>query len=131
MPWGVERLSKEDRFAKAVNAGVDQIGGTEDSAILLSAVHSHKISQQRVDEAVLRILTQKFQQGLFEDPYVDSDNAVDIVANEKFRAEALNAQRNSFVLLENKNHLLPLAGDKKRVFLYQVDPRVAADYGFK
>ena len=60
----MERLSKEDRFAKAVNAGVDQIGGTEDSAMILAGLHDHKISQERVDEAVLRILTEKFQQGL-------------------------------------------------------------------
>jgi beta-glucosidase len=130
MPWGVEGLSKEDRFAKAVNAGVDQIGGTADSTILLAALRAHKISQSRVDEAVLRILTQKFQQGLFEDPYVDSGNAANVVDSEKFQAEALNAQRRSFVLLENKDHLLPLNGAGKRVFLYQVDARLAAQYGF-
>lgn len=130
MPWGVERLSKEDRFAKAVSAGVDQIGGTEDSALILSALHSHKIPQQRVDDAVLRILIEKFQQGLFEDPYVDSANAVNVVANENFQAEALHAQRRSFVLLENKEKLLPLRGAGKRLFLYQVDPRLATQYGF-
>jgi beta-glucosidase len=130
MPWGVEKLSKQERFAKAVNAGVDQIGGTEDSSILLVALRSHKVSQERVDEAALRILTEKFQQGLFEDPYVDSANAVNVVASEKFQAESLNAQRRSFVLLENKNSLLPLHGAGKRVFLYQVDPRVASQYGF-
>ena len=129
MPWGVEKLSKEDRFAKAVNAGVDQIGGTEDSSVLLAAVRSHKISQDRIDDAVVRILTQKFQQGLFEDPYVDSGNAVNVVDSEKFQAEALNAQRRSFTLLENKDKLLPLNGAGKRVFLYQVDPRVVSQYG--
>jgi beta-glucosidase len=130
MPWGVERLSKEDRFAKAVNAGVDQIGGTEDSSLILAALRSRKISQERVDDAVLRILTEKFQQGLFENPYVDSGNAVNVVANEKFQAEALNAQRRSFVLLENKDRLLPLNRAGKRVFLYRVDPRLASEYGF-
>jgi beta-glucosidase len=130
MPWGVERLSKEDRFAKAINAGVDQIGGTEDTSVLLSALHARKISQQRIDEAVLRILTQKFQQGLFEDPYVDSGNAVEVVASTKFQAEALNAQRRSLVLLENKDKLLPLNKTERRIFLYQVDARVASQYGF-
>jgi len=130
MPWGVEKLSKEDRFAKAVNAGVDQIGGTEDSSILLAAVRAHKISQDRIDDAVVRILTQKFQQGLFENPYVDSGNAVNVVDSEMFQAEALNAQRRSFTLLENKDRLLPLNGAGKRVFLYQVDARLASQYGF-
>ena len=131
MPWGVEKLSKEDRFAKAINAGVDQIGGTEDSQLIVTAVHSHKLSQARVDEAVTRILVQKFQQGLFENPYVDSSVAANVVANEKFQEEALNAQRRSFVLLENKDGLLPLNGVGKRLFLYQVDPRLAAQFGFK
>ncbi len=130
MPWGVERLSKQERFAKAINAGVDQIGGTDDSATLLAAIHSHKISQETVDAAVTRILTQKFQQGLFEDPYVDSGNAVNVVNNERFQSEALDAQRRSFVLLENKDRLLPLNGTGKRVFLYQVDQRLASQYGF-
>lgn len=130
MPWGVETLSKEDRFAKAINAGVDQIGGSEEAQMIVAAVQSHKLSELRVDEAVARILIEKFQQGLFENPYVDSANAVNIVANENFQQEALNAQRRSFVLLENQNKLLPYNGAGKRLFLYQVDPRMAARYGF-
>ena len=130
MPWGVEKLSKEDKFAKSVNAGVDQIGGSDDPAPLLAAVHNHKVSEERVNQAVTRILIQKFQQGLFENPYVDSGIAADIVASSKFLSEALDAQRRSFVLLENKNNLLPLNGAGKRLFLYQVDPKVAAQYGF-
>jgi beta-glucosidase len=130
MPWGVEDLSPEERFAKAVNAGVDQIGGTEDSQFMLAAVRSHKLSEERVNEAVTRVLIQKFQQGLFENPYVDSAAASNIVANEKFREEALDAQRRAFVLLENKEKFLPVKGTGKRLFVYQVDPRVAERYGF-
>jgi hypothetical protein len=44
-------------------------------------------------------------------------NAVNVVASEKFQAEALNAQRRSFVLLENKDRVLPLNRAGKRVFL--------------
>jgi beta-glucosidase len=83
-----------------------------------------------VDEAVTRILIEKFQQGLFENPYVDSADAVNVVDNEGFQEEALNAQRRSFVLLENGARLLPLKAAGKRIFLYQVDPRMAARYGF-
>lgn len=130
MPWGVENLSKEERFAKAVNAGVDQIGGSGESQMIVAAVRSHKLSEHRVDEAVTRILIEKFQQGLFENPYVDSADAVNVVDNEGFQEEALNAQRRSFVLLENGARLLPLKAAGKRIFLYQVDPRMAARYGF-
>src|SRR6185436_16886382 len=54
-PWGVEDLSKVDRFAKAVNAGVDQFGGTEEAQFIVQGVRSGKISQKRVDESVYRI----------------------------------------------------------------------------
>jgi beta-glucosidase len=130
MPWGVETLSKEERFAKAINAGVDQIGGSEEAHAIVAAVHSHKLAERRVDEAVARILVEKFQQGLFENPFVDSASAVNVVANESFQQEALHAQQRSFVLLENQNKLLPYQGAGKRLFLYQVDPRMAARYGF-
>ena len=128
MPWGVEKLSAEDRYAKAINAGVDQVGGTEDSKSVIDAVHAGKISEARLNEATVRILTQKFQQGLFENPYVDEEQASSIVGNAKFRNEALEAQRRSLVLLENKTGALPVAAGKK-VFLYHVDEKLAASYG--
>jgi beta-glucosidase len=68
MPWGVESLSAADRTAKAVNAGVDQIGGSNDPAALIEAIGGGKVTGARIDEAVLRILTAKFQLGLFENP---------------------------------------------------------------
>ena len=61
---------------------------------------------------------------------MDSGDAVNVVASEKFQDDALNAQRRSFVLLENKDKMLPCNGAGKRLFLYQVDPRVAVRYGF-
>ena len=47
-PWGVENLSKVDRFAKAVNAGVDQFGGTEEANYVVDAVNAGKIDRKRV-----------------------------------------------------------------------------------
>ncbi len=108
MPWGVENLSQADRVAKAVNAGVDQIGGADDPAPLIEAIRAGKISPARIDLAVSRILTAKFQLGLFEDPYVDQDAARAIVGSKAFQAAADEAQRKSLVLLQNKNKVLPL-----------------------
>jgi beta-glucosidase len=80
---------------------------------------------------VLRILVQKFEQGLFEAPYVDVDRAASIVGNPQFLSEALLAQCRSFVLLENKNKILPLTpGAGRKVFLYHIDPKVAGQAGF-
>ena len=130
MSWGVEDLPKVDRFAKAVNAGVDQFGGTEEAQFIVQAVRSGKISDSRINESVNRIALQKFRQGLFENPYVDTAEAGRVVGNPRFQAEATTAQRRSLVLLENKNGILPIAARGKRVFLHGIDSATAARYGF-
>ncbi|HEX8048875.1 glycoside hydrolase family 3 N-terminal domain-containing protein [Rhizobium sp.] len=129
MPWGVEDLSRVDRFAKAVNAGVDQFGGVTSSDLLVEAVKEKKISEERLDQSATRILIQKFEQGLFENPYVDPQKASTIVGNPTFAAEAVAAQARAMVLLDNKAKLLPVK-DGKKVFLYGVDPKVASARGF-
>ncbi|OEC94302.1 MULTISPECIES: glycoside hydrolase family 3 N-terminal domain-containing protein [unclassified Rhizobium] len=129
MPWGVEDLSRVDRFAKAVNAGVDQFGGVTSSDLLVQAVKEGKIKEQRIDQSATRILVQKFEQGLFENPYVDPQKAQAIVGNAAFAADANAAQARAMVLLDNKARLLPVQGGKK-IFLYGVDPKVAAARGF-
>lgn len=130
MPWGVESLSIEKRYAKAVNAGVDQFGGVDEPAFLLAAVNDGLISQERIDSSAKRILTQKFQQGLFENPYVDVKAAVKLVGNEDFKARGLLAQSRSHVLLKNRNGLLPLHLNSKKIYLYNVNPDIAVKYGF-
>jgi len=130
MPWGVEDSPKVDRFAKAVNAGVDQFGGTEEANVLVDGVRSGKIAEGRLNASVKRIAIQKFRQGLFENPYVDTTEAGRVVSNPQFQAEAIAAQSRSLVLLENKNGLLPLSARGKRVFLHGVDSATAARYGF-
>jgi beta-glucosidase len=130
MPWGVEDLSQVDRFAKAVNAGVDQFGGTEEAQFLVQDVRSGKLTESRLNESVYRVALLKFKQGLFENPYADTVAAGRIVGNAQFQNEATAAQRRSLVLLENKNDILPLVARGKRVFLHGVDSATAARYGF-
>jgi beta-glucosidase len=130
MPWGVEDLPKADRFAKAVNAGVDQFGGTEEAQFLVDAVRAGKITQQRIDQSANRIARTKFRLGLFENPYVDAASADRIAGSAPFQAEGLATQRRALVLLENKKNILPLAPSGKHVFLHGIDPKVAASYGF-
>jgi beta-glucosidase len=130
MPWGVNQLPKEDRFVKAVNAGVDQFGGTEDSRVLVDAVRAGKLPETRLDQSAQRVMVQKFTQGLFENPYVEALTATRTVGSADFQREALRAQRRALVLLENRNRILPLRAKGKRVFLSRVDSAVAAGYGF-
>jgi beta-glucosidase len=129
-PWGVEQLDKRARFVKAVAAGVDQFGGTEEASYLVDAVRAGELPITRIDASVTRILLQKFQQGLFEHPFVDEARAGTVVGNSVFRAQGLDAQRRSLVLLQNKGNLLPLTTAGRNVWLHGVDPAVAARYGF-
>jgi beta-glucosidase len=128
--WGVESLSKEDRFAKAIDAGVDQFGGTEEAQWVVAAVKDGKVTEARVDESVARILVQKFAQGLFENPYVDPAAAAKVAGNKEFQRAADEAQRHSLVLLQNKNKLLPIRASGKKVFLVNIDPDTASKHGF-
>lgn len=127
--WGVGSLSKEERFTKAIEAGVDQFGGTEEAQWVVAAVKDGKVKEARVDESVLRILDQKFRQGLFENPYVDAAAAAKVVGKSEFQQAADQAQRHALVLLQNKNKLLPIRAEGKKVFLVHVDPKVAASHG--
>jgi beta-glucosidase len=129
-PWGVETLSREERFIKGVNAGLDQFGGADDPHFLVDAVREGKLTESRLNESVYRILLQKFEQGLFENAYVDSGKAEVVVGSASFQREADDAQRRSSVLLENKKSILPLEPHGKKVYLYNVDPKVAAQIGF-
>lgn len=127
MPWGVESLTKEQRFVKAVNAGIDQFGGVTDSAVLVDAVKKGLISQARLDASVKRILQQKFELGLFEQPYVDATLAATTVGNPETKKAADSAQFSSLVLLQNR-HVLPLKKGTK-VWLYGADQAAARSAG--
>ncbi len=130
MPWGVETLTKEQRFAKAINAGVDQIGGTDEAHFIVEAVRDRLVSQHRVQEAAFRILLQKFELGLFENPYADPALAAATVGKPEFVQAGEQAQKKALVLLENKKNILPLKADGRKVYLFGIDPAVAARFGF-
>ncbi|USQ96578.1 glycoside hydrolase family 3 protein [Caulobacter sp. RL271] len=127
--WGVESLTKVDRYAKGVNAGLDQFGGVEDTAELVAAVKAGKIAPARIDDAARRILAIKFEQGLFENPYVDAKAASAVVGSKAFVAEGRAAQSAALTLLENKNGLLPLKGAGRKVWLKGVSPDIARAHG--
>ena len=128
MSWGVENLSMRARFVKAVRAGVDQFGGTERADMLVEAVRAGELSEAQVDTSVVRVLTQKFALGLFENPYVDPAAAARVIGSEAFQAAALDAQRRALVLLENTGKLLPLRGTK-RVYLHGIAADAATRAG--
>lgn len=106
--WGVEHLSAVERMEKILNAGSDQFGGEECVEMLLDLVRSGRVSEERIDASVRRLLRVKFQLGLFDDPYVDVDEAERIVGNAEFRALGERAQARSLTVLVNEGDVLPL-----------------------
>jgi len=105
MPWGVDSLTRVERFAKSVVAGVDQLGGEEDAATLIDAVERGLIPLARIDEAVFRLLVVKFRQGLFENPFVDAQAAAERVGTDAAIEAGRDAQRRSLVCLKKPTAL--------------------------
>ncbi|WP_335456964.1 glycoside hydrolase family 3 protein [Neobacillus niacini] len=108
MPWGVENLTKPERYAKAINAGTDIVSGEADPTDLIKAVKDGLIKEKRIDEAVSRLLTEMMELGLFENPYVNPDQAQQIADDPASQAKADEAHRKSIVLLRNDQDTLPL-----------------------
>ena len=125
--WGVNSLSIEERYQKSINAGIDQYGGEIDTSHLINLVSENKISEERINRSVKRILINKFELGLFDNPYVN-ENEVKFRVNTKENVEAgLEAQRKSIVLLENKE-LLPLKKNTK-IFVDGLNKDIGRKYG--
>lgn len=108
MPWGVENLSVLERYQKAIDCGVDLFSGTGDPTLLLETVKKGMVSESRINQSMERLLTEKFELGLFENPYVDVSYAENTVGNSEFQKRGDLAFRKSIVLLRNDAKLLPI-----------------------
>ena len=129
MPWGVEALSLKERYRKAIEAGVDRLGGDSTPEIVVELVKEGGLTEARVDESARRILRVLFALGLFENTYVSPETAARTVRRAEFQQKADLAQRKSVVLLKNAGRLLPLRKGV-RMYVEGVDPAVAARYGY-
>jgi len=129
--WGAEKLSAEERVLKIINAGCDQFGGENVPELVVKNVSDGKLSEKRLDESARRLLRQKFQLGLFDDPFVDVAQVAKIVGREDFRKAGEDAQRRAITLLKNNNSgkkILPLSG-KPKIYVENINKDVAALYG--
>lgn len=97
--------------ALALNAGVDM--GLWDTGFqqLEEAVDRGLVKEERIDEAVKRILTVKFRRGLFDDPYIPETADYCRYTHERY-PQVKKLAEHSLVLLKNKNKILPLSGKK-------------------
>lgn len=103
----------------ALEAGIDMsmtASSTSFCDVVKELVNKRGLPMSVVDSATIRILRLKFDLGLFEYPYPRADRFARI-GNAKDKATALDATRESLVLLKNDSNLLPLAVGKKVLLL--------------
>jgi beta-glucosidase len=112
--WKVAKDEKEATMM-AINAGIDmsmvpyKYSFTEN---LIALVKEKKVSMERIDDAVTRILRVKFQLGLFQNP-MPSPAVKSNFGKPEYAQTSLDAARESLVLLKNADSILPLAKNKK------------------
>lgn len=112
---GYSRFGKND----IINAGVDMVMAVDgDLAIfqngLRKGIDSGYVAMNRVNDAVKRILRQKFRLGLFDNPFPNA-SLIPQIGSSKHRAKAKQAVRESLVLLKNKNKVLPIDKSAKKI----------------
>ena len=108
-------VDKKDAIRMAINAGIDMSMDPyklDFCTLLKELVEEGKVSRDRIDDAVRRVLRLKYRLGLF-DQYATSASAYPDFGSEKFALIARQAAEESEVLLKNQNGLLPLTVGKR------------------
>ena len=110
--------NNKEAFYQSIMAGMDMhMHGSEWQTAVVELVKEGRIPESRIDESVKRILTVKFRLGLFEHPYSDAKTRDRVINDPEHKRTALEASRNSIVLLKNENDLLPLDAQKYKKVL--------------
>ena len=115
----------------AVNAGIDMCIVPFDFSFtndLIALVKECRISEERINESVRRILTLKKQVGLFENPNIEQE-LVSFFAKPEYQQTPLQAARESFVLLKNDKNTLPLSTNTKVLLTGPAANSVSALHG--
>jgi beta-glucosidase len=104
---------KKEACRLAVEAGVNiELPEPDCYLCLVELVRKGVLKEKQLDELVAPMLLWKFKLGLFEDPFVDPDEAGRVVGCDKHRQLALQAARETITLLKNQNNLAPLDPSK-------------------
>ncbi|ADJ43109.1 beta-glucosidase [Amycolatopsis mediterranei S699] len=122
---GVDKIDGKSGFTPdeveaAVNAGIDMVMVPYEWQkfidTLRSLVEQGRVPMSRIDDANRRILTKKFELGLFEHPLTDR-RFLATIGSKPHRDLARQAVRESQVLLKNEGHVLPLSKRGSKIFV--------------
>lgn len=114
-------ISDDDLYTNIVtciNAGVDMFmqpyQAAEVMEYIVTAVENGDVSQERIDDAVMRILRVKFEMGLFDDPMQENvKKYVTSLGSKEYRDIAEQLVEKSLVLVKNDNNVLPIKSGTK------------------
>lgn len=107
----MSNIPKERAQALCVKAGLEVNLPSDSFKNLKTAYTEGWLTDEDVDKAVLRVLTAKFKIGLFDAPFVDAQAAEKIVRCKEHKQLALEAARESIILLKNEE-ILPFCKEK-------------------
>ncbi|MCD8007427.1 MAG: glycoside hydrolase family 3 protein, partial [Clostridiales bacterium] len=113
--YGVEGLTVSQRYAKAISAGTDVIGGNSDTENIVAAVENGDLSKADLDRANYNRLLSLFRQKRVDNPYLDPDEA-DRVREENYegaKKAAYVACQKEVVLAKNHDKVLPMEKGRK------------------
>ena len=113
--YGVEDLSVPERYAKAISAGTDVIGGNSDAENIVKAVEAGYLPKADLDRANYNRLLSLFQTKRVDNPYLDLDYADQVRAEnfENAKKAAYVANQKEVVLAKNHGSVLPMEKGKK------------------
>lgn len=111
--------SLKESLWQSISAGMDLLpsGGSTYTDIIVELVEEGELSEARIEESAGRILRAKFELGLFDDPYVDIDEAVTLLGCDEHREVARDVARESMTLLKNDGDLLPLSPNLSEILV--------------
>ena len=113
---------------KIIDAGCDIFGGERRPELVIELVNKGKLSMERIDVSIKRLLRQKFELGLFDNPFVDEEKVENNVGKKEFKALGLRTQMEAMTLLKNKKNRLPLPLGKHKIYVENMDTTVVKNY---
>lgn len=125
--YGVEALTKGERILKALEAGVDEFGGSVFASWLMEAYklwddkYGAGAARARWESSARKILVPFFRSGVFENPYRDPSEAVKVLSDPKAQALGEEAQLRSVVMVKNKGNVLPVISSVSSVISGEVE----------
>lgn len=126
----IQKFDVPEACVHAIDAGCDLVllrdeGGLINDVIpgVIQAVREGRLSEDRVNDAVTRTLSVKYDYGFFEQPQIkDPKKASEGINDAKVAEIAVKAAKNAINVIRDENNVLPVSKDKKVMFIYQVNP---------